>query len=601
MISAGGLPNIAKLRALGGLSRVATTTPAQTPVAWSTFSTGMNPGGHGIFDFLRRDPKTYLPDLALSRYEQKNAFTPPKAVNGRKGQAFWDLLGASGVPSTVIRCPCTYPADPIKGRLLAGMGVPDLRGGLGTATFLTTRLDVSPGEAENVVQLSRRDPRSPAHAVDELVGYLVGPRHPKDRTDTRIEIEIVPSGEAATIRCASGTPRELVVKHGVWSDWLRLKIKLGMLQSVRGMVRFFLQEADSENVSLYASPINFDPDEPPFPISAPSSYARDLLGEIGPYYTAGMIEDHAGLSNGRIDEPAFLSQCDLAWDDREAMLRRELDRFDSGFLFCLFDTPDRVQHMFWRFREADHPANAGRPSHPEYARVIEDTYARADAAVGEALRAADGDTLVIAMSDHGFGSFRRGVNLNTWLHENGLLHLKDGMKPSEEAGDLLRQVDWSRTRAYALGLGGIYVNLAGREGQGIVPATEADALKSDIARSLANLDDPGHGSPIRGVRTREQAYRGPHVGDAPDLVVDFDRGYRASWATAMGGIPEGLVEDNVKAWGGDHIIDPTLVPGFLAMNTPFRGDRARLVDLAPTILGALGVSPSPVMEGETLL
>lgn len=591
MIDAGDLPNLASLEARGGLSRVATTTPAQTPVAWSTFATGMNPGGHGIFDFLRRDPGSYLPDLALSRYEQKNSFSPPKAVNGRKGKAIWDVLTAAGVPSTIIRCPCTYPPEPIKGRILAGMGVPDLRGGLGTATYFTTVPGVAPREAENVVT-SRRE------ADGSFAAHLIGPRNPKDRTDAKLDIRVVPSGDSVTIHSA-GTPRELVVKTGEWSDWLRVKFKLGMLQSVRGMVRFLLNATGPE-LSLYASPINYDAEAPPFPISHPPAYAHELSQEIGTFYTTGMIEDHAGLSNERIDEAAFLDQCATAWDDREAMLRRELDRFDEGFLFCLFDTPDRVQHMFWRHREADHPSNIGRKTGGEFAKVVEDTYKRADAAVGEVLRAADDDTLVIAMSDHGFGSFRRGVNLNTWLYEHGLLALKPGMKPGEDAGDLLKHVDWSKTKAYALGLGGIYVNMSGREARGIVPQSEADALKSQIAGALAGLDDEGRGPAIRAVHTRESLYRGPHSGDAPDLMVQFSEGYRASWATSMGGIPEGLVEDNTKAWGGDHIIDPELVPGFLAMNRPFRGEKARLMDLAPTILGALGVPPGPSMEGETL-
>ncbi|MDB5351308.1 MAG: hypothetical protein JWN86_2555 [Planctomycetota bacterium] len=594
MLAAGELPNLAALNARGTMARVATTNPAQTPVAWSTFATGVNPGGHGIFDFLRRDPATYLPDLALNRYEQKNALTPPKAVNSRKGTTIWDLLSKAGVPSTVIRCPCTYPADSLRGRLLSGMGVPDIRGGLGTATFYTTAEGVLPGEAENVLTVSR-DPDG------SVSTHLIGPRNPKDRSDSRAQIRIVPdpSHDRVVIH-SQGTPRELEVRRGTWSEWLRVKFKLGMFQTVRGLVRFTLDRVEPD-LALYASPINFDPESPPFPISAPAGYAQELAGEIGTYYTAGMIEDHAGLSNGRIDEAMFLSQCDLAWEDREAMLRRELDRFEEGFLFCLFDTPDRVQHMFWRFREPGHPANRDRPSRPEFARVIEETYRRADAAVGEVLRAADDETLVIALSDHGFNSFRRGVNINTWLYENGLLFLSGGMKPGEDAGDLLRHVDWSRTRAYALGLGGIYLNLAGREGRGIVPPSEAETLKSTIASALTSLDDSGRGRAVRSVHPREAIYRGPHTTDAPDLLVNFAEGYRASWATSMGGVPEGLVEDNTKAWGGDHIIDPALVPGVLLMNRAFRGDGARLVDLAPTILGALGVPPGPAMEGRSLL
>ncbi len=347
--------------------------------------------------------------------------------------------------------------------------------------------------------------------------------------------------------------------------------------------------------------MNFDPDAPPFPISSPGDYASDLASEIGHFFTTGMVEDHSGLSNGRIGEEAFLHQCDLAWEDREAMFRRELSRFDSGFLFCLFDTPDRVQHMLWRHTEPDHPANRHSPARPEMARELEKQYERADSVVGEALAAADDRTLVIAMSDHGFGGFRRCVDLNKWLHDEGLLALRDGLRPGDGAGDLLRGVDWSKTKAFAVGLGGIYLNLEGREAQGIVKEAEAEDLKARIAEKLSGLDDPGRGEAVKSVRTRESLYRGPHVADSPDLLVGFARGYRASWASSMGGISADLIEDNVKPWAGDHIVDPSLVPGILFMNRPFRGEGARLVDLAPTISTALGVAPGPLMEGEALL
>ncbi|MBX6313454.1 MAG: alkaline phosphatase family protein [Isosphaeraceae bacterium] len=595
LLAAGELPHLSKMRARGGYGRVATTAPAQTPVAWSSFATGTNPGGHGIFDFIRRDPKTYLPDLALNRYEQKNAFLPPRAVNLRRGTPLWELLSDAGIGSTILRCPCTYPPDPIRGQMLSGMGVPDLRGGLGTATFYTSADGAAPRESENVVRVQ-------ADGSGAISTYLIGPRNPKDRTDARLEMTLIPDREARTITVRSaGTPKELLVREGQWSEWLQIKFKLGLLQTIRGTVRFFLVRLDPV-VELYASPINFDPEAPLFPISSPAEYARELAEDIGLYYTAGMVEDHAGLSNGRIGEEAFLDQCEEVWSEREAMMLRELDRLDEGLFFCLYDTPDRVQHMFWRFREADHPANRGQPLPAAYVRVIEDQYRRADAIVGKALEYADDRTLVIALSDHGFNSFRRGVDLNTWLHENHLLALRPGVRPGEEAGDLLRQIDWGRTKAYALGLGGIYLNLEGREGQGIVKADEAETLKADIARGLRDLIDPASGqAAIRGVKPREELYRGPYAQESPDLVVHFAEGYRVSWSTSMGGVAGEVFEDNEKAWGGDHIIDPALVPGVLFMNRPFRRDGARLVDLAPTILAALGVPKGAAMEGSPLL
>lgn len=596
MLASGELPNLASLRDRGGFARVATTAPAQTPVAWSTFATGVNPGGHGIFDFLRRDPATYLPDLALNRYEQKNAFTPPKAVNLRRGTPLWELLSAAGVRSSVIRCPCTYPADSVRGRMLSGMGVPDLRGGLGTSTFYTSLDGVTPGEAEQVVRVQ-------PDASGTISTYLIGPRNPKDRTDLKLELTIHPNLDAGRIllRCPGATPGELEVTLGRWSDWLRVKFKLGMLRTIRGLVRFRLVRLGAE-FALYASPINFDPDSPLFPISSPEDYARELSDEYGPYYTTGMVEDHAGLSNGRIDERAFLDQCDQVWDERQQMMVHELARGKDGLTYCLFDTPDRVQHMFWRFREPDHPANRGQTPPEEFTRVIEEQYRRADRAVGAALEFADDRTLTIALSDHGFGSFRRCVDLNAWLHGQGLLTLKDGVRPGHEAGDLLRQVDWSRTKAYALGLGGIYLNIKGREGQGIVAPDEAEPLKEAIARGLRGLQDPANGEvAVRDVRARESLYSGPYVSESADLLVFFSRGYRVSWGTSMGGVGASVLEDNTNAWGGDHIVDPSLVPGVLFMDRSFRREGARLLDLAPTILAALGVPPGPAMEGSSLL
>lgn len=593
MLAAGELPALAKLRATGGYGRVRTTTPAQTPVAWSTFATGTNPGGHGIYDFIRRDPKTYLPDLALNRYEQKNAFLPPKAVNLRRGTAVWDLLSTAGVESTILRCPCTYPPDAIRGRMLSGMGVPDLRGGLGTPTFYTSADGVRPGESETVVPV-RRD-------GDTIVTHLVGPRNPKTGGNftTEITLRLDPAGCKLAVH-SGGKPAALDVAEGQWSDWLRVKFKTGLLQSVRGLVRFRLVRLEP-TFELYASPINFDPNAPLFPISSPPEYAQELAERIGPFHTTGMVEDHGGLNNGRFDEAAYVEQCAGVMRERAAMFAVELNRLRDGLLFCLFDTPDRVQHMFWRFHDVAHP---GHPATvPEACgRAIADTYRACDAAVGQALAAADDRTLVVALSDHGFSGFRRGVHLNTWLHANGLLALKPGVEPGEGAGEFLRQVDWGRTQAYALGLGSIYLNVAGREAHGVVSADDAPALRSDIAAKLTGLVDPATGATaIRGVATCDEAYRGPYVAEAPDLVVKCAAGYRSSWGTALGGVPHGLFEDNAKAWSGDHIIDPDLVPGVLFANRPFAADHAALIDLAPTILDALGVPKGPAMEGENLL
>jgi len=593
MLEAGELPHLARLRIAGGYSRVATTWPAQTPVAWSTFATGVNPGGHGIYDFLRRDPKTYSPDLGLNRYEQKSAFLPPKVINLRRGTTIWEVLGGAGVPSAVVRCPCTYPPDAMKGRLLAGMGVPDIRGGLGTATFYTTASSVTPRESEQVVALGRGD---------KIASHVIGPRNPKAKDDMRapVTFEVDRAARTVTLR-SEGRPNVLVLKEGVWSEWLSVKFKAGLLQSVAGVMRLLLVRLDPE-LEIYASPVNFDPTAPMFPISHPWEYSTELAKTLGNYYTTGMVEDHTGLSNERFSEEAYLAQCDDVMRERERMLNHELDRFREGLLYCLFDTPDRLQHMFWRFGEPGHPANREDDARRSaMAAVIRDHYKACDALVGRVLERIDADTLLIVLSDHGFNSFQRGVHLNAWLREHGYLTLKPGIAPGHEAGEFFKNVDWGRTRAYALGIGSIYLNVRGREAEGVVEKTQADSLAQEIATGLTGLIDSERGSQaIRSAKTVRDLYSGAYADEAPDIMVGFAAGYRASWTTALGGIPAALFEDNVKRWGGDHIIDPALVPGVLLMNRAFDGSGARLVDLAPTIIRALGAVVPAVMEGRDL-
>lgn len=593
LMAAGELPNLAHLRELGGYTRLRTTYPAQTPVAWSTFSTGTNPGGHGIFDFLSRDPQTYLPVLGLTRYEQKNAFVPPKVVNQRRGEPLWSFLTQAGIHSTVLRCPCTYPPDRIQGRMLAGVGVPDLRGGLGTSTFYTSDPTVQVGHSEKLITLEQK--------TGPVNTHLLGPRSPKTRSDVTLPVTLEPDldGRRLVLR-SEGQPNVLEIREGRWSSWLRVKFKTGTFQSTRGMVRFYLKSLEP-HLELYASPVNFDPEAPLFPISHPEEYAAELQARMGNFYTQGMAEDHDGLNNERFDEIAFLNQCWTVMREREKMMLAELERTTEGFFFCLFDTPDRLQHMMGRFRDPEHPARpAGIPDGLKNA--VEEHYRACDAIVGKALEYADPETLAIVLSDHGMNSFRRGLNLNTWLHQNGFLALKSGEKPGPDQGDFFHNVDWTRTQAYALGLGTIYLNLSGREAQGIVPAEDAESLQRDIARGLTGLVDEECGRvAVRSVSRREEIYCGPYVHEAPDLLVNFESGYRVSWGTPLGGVPAGLFEDNLKKWSSDHVIDPELVPGVLWMNRPFDADGASLVDLAPSILAAFELPKGREMEGRNLL
>ena len=596
MLDRGELPHFAKVRAAGAYSRLQTTYPAQTPVAWSSFATGTNPGGHGIFDFVRRDPQTYLPDLALSRFERpKSVFAQPRVVNQRRGVPFWQLLSDAGIPSIVLRCPCTFPPDAIQGSMLAGVGVPDLRGSQGTGTFYSQDRSAVAKESEQVVFLE---------TGDKFATYVIGPRNTsvKPATDSHAEIRVEVDRAGGRLRFRTGgTPETLDVAQGCWSPWVRIKFKLSMLLSVSGIVRFYVRQL-SPHVEFYASPVNFDPAAPLFPISSSKEYAKDLASEIGLYSTLGMAEDHTGLNNGRFDEAAYLAQCDLILAEREKMTFHGLKRFTEGLFFVVFDTPDRVQHMFWRFRDRQHPYYepdlAG-----EFQRQVEDHYRRYDTLLARVLEYVDENTLLMILSDHGFNTFRRAFHVNTWLWENGLLALREGKKPDEELGDSFSAVDWSKTRAYALGLGGIYLNKKGREAQGILEeGSEAEQVRRAIQEGLPAVRDAATQLvAIHSVSRSEEIYSGAYAGEAPDLQVNYAPGYRVSWQTALGGMPQVQFEDNMRRWSGDHIIDPQVVPGILFLNRAVPHNHADIRDLAPTILTYLGLPKHLAMEGESLL
>ncbi|HXZ42008.1 MAG TPA: alkaline phosphatase family protein [Terriglobales bacterium] len=596
LLERGDLPNFAKLRASGYYGRIQTTYPAQTPVAWSTFATGTNPGGHGIFDFVRRDPKTYQPDFALSEFlPPKNVVSPPRVVSLRKGVPVWRVLSQAGIPSVVLRCPCTFPPDTDCGKILAGVGVPDLRGGQGTGTFYTQDRTIAAKEHEQVVHLQDGD---------RLKTHVIGPRNTRTKPITDIISELsvhLDRERRALIFETNGTPAKMEVVEQQWSPWVRVKFKLSMLQSFAGLVRFYVKQL-SPHVEFYCSPVNFDPAAPLYPISAPAGYARELSEKIGFFSTLGMAEDHDGHNNGRLDEDAYSAQCEAVFQEREQMMFSELSNFTEGFFFTLFDTPDRFQHMFWRFIDPQHPCYE-RDLAEQYGSRVADLYRRCDRLVGRVLDKVDENTLLVVLSDHGFNSFRRAFDTNTWLWQQGLLALKDGKKPHEERGIAFQSVDWSKTYAYAVGLGGIYLNARGREQGGIVEeGAEAERVRNAITRGLpAALDCERQSPAICSVSRREELYSGPYLEQAPDLLVNFMPGYRVSWQSAVGGFADTPFSDNTRRWSGDHIIDPESVPGMLFMNRAVTTASARMVDMAPTILEHLQVAQPEFMEGKALL
>jgi len=578
LMAEGKLPAFSRLRETGAYRHLATSNPSQSPVAWSTLATGCNPGHHGVFDFIRRNPKKYLPELAILKINPKNPFNRRENMflPVRRGKAFWTATSEAGIPTSVIRWPLTLPPEPVNGRMLSGLGVPDLHGSLARYTLFTTRT-MTPAAAEalkgTVVHVRR--------GARKAFVNIPGP----ERSRLPMEIVLDRDGETITLSVAG---QQLSLKPGEWSKRVQLRFRVRIVKKLTAHVHFYLCSITPE-LTLYLSPLEVDPRDPAFVISHPDEYAAELTESVGPYHTLGMPEDTNALQDGLFDPEGFLALCDAVSEEREAMFRHELNRFDEGLLAFVFDTSDRIQHAFWATQDPDHPAY-DRAFADGWGHVIPETYERLDRVLAEALETADERTRIIVVSDHGFGSFRHAVHLNTWLAKNGFMTLKSD-DPEAIKAPLFRSVDWSRTRAYAVGFCSIFLNLKGREGHGIVsPGEEAETLKRELAGKLSSLKDPQSGSDaIAQVYDSAQIYSGPVTDEAPDLVVGFASGYRASWQTAVGAGSEHVIEDNLESWCGDHIFDPSLVPGVFFTNRPMAADHVQVADIAPMVLQALQV------------
>lgn len=568
LMAEGQLPNFARLKAMGEYRRLRTTNPPQSPVAWTTFATGLNPGEHGLYDFIRRQPGSYRPDLALTRLESG------KSVPVRHGKAFWEDSVETGVPVCILGCPVSFPPDKVNGRLLSGMGVPDMLGTQGTFAYYTTAAETVTGDTGGDVQVVAR--ANPLKL--ELLGpYKQGLLGGQERLRVPFEVQVSDDRQRATLRLQGQT---FALAVGDWSAWQPVAFKLGAFQAMAGITRFHLAALDPD-LKLYVSPISHDPRRPWFPVSSPKDYSRQLADELGLFDTRGMPFDTWGLNEGRLTDDAFIAQAQALLAEREHMLTYEIKRCERGVLFCYFEYPDVIQHMYWRFHDDRHPLwKADAPARLKD--MIPDAYRRMDRLVGQALAALrEGDTLIV-LSDHGFVSFRRALHLNAWLREHGYLVLKDGVTTG---GPLFADVDWSKTRAYALGFGGIYLNIKGREPQGLVAEGQATALAAEIAAQLATWTDPAEPQQrvLHRVYRRDEIFRGPYAAQAPDLYIGAAAGYRVSWQTAIGAAPGPLLEDNLKPWSGDHLVDPELVPGILFSSRALFADGVAIGDVAGVI------------------
>jgi predicted AlkP superfamily phosphohydrolase/phosphomutase len=638
-MKAGQLPNISRLASTGSVRPLTTTHSPESPTAWASFATGVNPGKHNIYDFLVRNTTTYLPDLGMVRREPARflfGYVPiakPKLFSTRGGTSFWVVAGQAGVRSSILTVPVTFPPEEVpNGELLAGLPLPDIRGTMGTFYYFATDLSrYEEGNTEFGGVLKRLTiNRDVAHTE------IIGPPNPVVRqqiqqiraksptlTDadrsTLAELQAVEdvrvpltirwnrTAKTATVEVQG---QSLLLEQGRMSRWIDIEFRVNFLVRLHGMAQLLLMNADKE-LQLYMSPVNWKPDAPPLPISSPASFAGDLFHRLGHFRTLGWAEATWPLNEGRMDEQMFMDDLYKAFDDRAQVILSRIDTGHWDLLVGVIESTDRVQHMMWRLADPDHPmydvALAAR-----FGDSILRVYRRADQFVGEVLERVDPRTTIVIVSDHGFHSWRKAVNLNTWLVQEGymVLQTQGGPQPGEKklddlfgGGEFWENVDWSRTRAYAMGLGQIYFNLRGRESRGIVsPGAEARQLADEISARLLTMTDPEDGARIvRAVYKRDDIYTGGYILNAAELQVGMEDGYRVSWQTTLGGSPQGIVYPNMKKWSGDHGgYDFATTAGVLITNKPVASATPSIMDIAPTVLKYFGVQIPGEIDGKAL-
>jgi predicted AlkP superfamily phosphohydrolase/phosphomutase len=603
----GLMPNCRKLIGAGSFHRLRTSDPPQSPVAWSNFISGTNPGGHGIFDFVARDPQTpWLPYHATARAEAAGApltigrwkipLAAGKMRNLRKGPTLWTILEQHGIPCTVLRVPANFPPDEGETRALSGMGTPDLLGSYGSFTYFTDdRLQrTRPVQGGRIVRVDVVD-----HAVECA---LPGPDNSflADEAQAEIPFRVYLDPDRPMAKVAI-QDLAFVLEEGEWSEWVPVRFDLlPYTVDAAGICRFLLKKAKG-GFALYVSPVNIDPAHPALPISVPPDYSKRLVRELGYFYTQGMAEDTKALSAGVLTNAEYRQQATFVLNERMRFFEHELARFDRGFFFHYFSTLDLSSHVFWRTLDPRHPLYSPSLA-AEHGDFIPSLYEQVDRAIGQTLATVDERTALWVMSDHGFTSFRRQFNLNSWLMDAG--YVQPRKSRAQSVGTMYADVDWQHTKAYGLGINGLYLNLKGREIDGTVePGAEADRLCDELAERLTSIVDAQTGERVVSRLLRaSRIYSGPYVADGPDMIVAYNDNYRASAATVLGEFPAGdPVVDNTDAWSGDHCVDSAFVPGVLLCNRPLRAEQPALEDIAPTILAQFGLSLPAEMTGTNLL
>lgn len=622
------MPNFVKLIGeADGVRELGTSIPPQSPVAWSNFIAGRGPGGHGIYDFLHRDPENYgvLPGMftksvAGARWMPGKWEFPTQegGDSNRSGKAFWTILGENDVPADVWRMPINFPVEESKkGVSFPGMMTPAVDSAYGEPSLFSTDPPARAVSDEKVAQITVRGGVAKANLLGPANVFEEG--HP--RTKLPFEIYVDEDADTAVVAIAG---KNLVLGPGEWSSFVQVTfdtLPMGLMAQ-GGIVRFYLRSVSPE-LELYASPVNLDPTAPLSPVSAPEEAAVELAERIGLYYTQGMAEDVNALKKEMLTDAEFMAQARLVYEERGAMLDMALDKYmkneEGGFLFFYYSSVDLCCHMMWRHSDPEHPffdevvANedsswwSGREG-TTWRDVVDDLYIRMDPVLGEIRDRVGEETDIVVMSDHGFASYRRKFSLNTWLLEEGYLVMKEGYDrelPREDPDwrpiHVQVHVDWSKTRAYGIGFNGLYLNLEGREGEGVVPADEAEALVAEIAQKLEAVRDVDGTQVILDAAISSEVYSGARTSEAPEIQVGYNRGYGNSDESSLGRITNQILLDNTGGtFNGSHLMDPSVVLGTILSNRRLAAENPRLEDLTVEILRTYGIDPDPAMTGQPI-
>ncbi len=649
------VPNFRKLVDEGGIHDLQTSCPPQSPVAWSNFITGRNPGGHGIYDFIHRDPTTrgLIPGNVKSEHGSEMGLWGEwkfpiggSSDSNRTGESFWVTLAKNGVSADIWRMPANFPVEPADGLSFPGMMTPALDSAYGSYTIYTTDPPVDTVKSGGkYVQVRNNN--------GKIFTKIDGPPNAYKKGDPQASAELLvyvdEDNGAAAIEVGG---KVIVVEPGEWTDFVPVSFDFfpGMMANLPsgkmgGIVRFYLRSITPE-FELYASPVNIDPAAPAMPVSEPVAASADVVDAIGYYYTQGMAEEVNALKDNAIDDLEFMQQTKLVYEQRVRMMDYAIDRYmekDGGLFFFYFSTVDLNCHMMWRFHDEVHPQHSqieqlaeedssswsGREG-STWKDVVYDLYIMMDPVLGQLRERVGEDETIMVMSDHGFAPWRRKFSLNRWLYDEGYLVLKDGEGPELPRDDpnykqvMISQielpngewiegpVDWSKTRAYGVGFNGLYLNLVGREldnegttadESGIVkPGAEADALLAEIKAKLEALRDTNGEKVVQVADLASDVYRGERMAEAPDIQVGYNAGYGNSDASSTGRIPNLVLSDNDGGtFNGNHLMAPEVVPGILLTNGQVREGSHALEDLTIEILKQYGVEPGEGQDGHPVL